>query len=653
MSRPSPDPDTDFLAFARNQIKRMFRPGWDRSYERRVKNACISTSASFTSKLIDGGCRRPWVEEGRESYLSKALGVEPVIYDPKVRVSVVDDGGKPRVVTIAPHQRCILRPLHSMVYDHLSRKEWLLRGDAKPEKFPDFLAKDDEVFCSGDYESATDNLSLPVYQELLRCVLATSTEVPDSVKNLAIESSVSQLWDSTGQKLLGRQQRGQLMGNYLSFPFLCLTNFLVFKYFVRRRVPLRVNGDDIVFRARPDEVERWKKGVQVGGLKLSEGKTMVSRSVFSLNSTFFRATWKKVLAIPFVRSKAVWKRPDSFQGLAGQFGAVAPGFFGSLRREVQVFFLKYHANMIWRSGRSLSRGLGMRVSQMTLMKAGLWDRERFYLRLDSEKPLPPVPGPNEPGESFSWRTATAKSLFGFSVLPKDFARRLRRWSEVMREDRLLYDWSMPQYGELGNPYYRGSAYKKYFALVSQTGVHYSSLRCSKVFRLLHHSFDFMGPRARRAFNAWKSLKSCYESDLGTSPSEKFWVRRESPSWGRLSQDSCGEIDVTDFESEPGVSTKGSSPSASVLLWGCDDGSPPPSEGPPCPERTLQQWGGDLESDDSCTGQAKSVYIPCFDVDLDTDEEIADYERRGELECAMRVAANPALQARIAKLRLSL
>jgi hypothetical protein len=38
-----------------------------------------------------------------------------------------------------------------LMYDHLSRFPWLLRGDAKTRKFREFVHVPGEVFVSGDY----------------------------------------------------------------------------------------------------------------------------------------------------------------------------------------------------------------------------------------------------------------------------------------------------------------------------------------------------------------------------------------------------------------------------------------------------------------------------------------------------------------------
>jgi len=86
----------------------------------------------------------------------------------------VNENGKSRGVTVASKDKMPLAPLHRMIYDHLSRFPWLLRGEAKPSSFKDFCSVKGTVFVSGDYEAATDNLSLEVAEVLLESILSSS-----------------------------------------------------------------------------------------------------------------------------------------------------------------------------------------------------------------------------------------------------------------------------------------------------------------------------------------------------------------------------------------------------------------------------------------------------------------------------------------------
>jgi hypothetical protein len=316
-----------------------------------------------------------------------ALGWELETAPSHVKVCAVRDGPKLRIVSAAKASQSALAPLHNSVYDHLSRFPWLLRGDAQDRHFSSFGRVSGEVFVSGDYEGATDNLSLAVYQEVIRSWGETATHVPSSVIDLAVMNSESIMWG--GKRGVAKQRRGQLMGNYLSFPALCLVNYLTFRWLVPRDdVPVRINGDDIVFRARPEEVSRWKAGVGAAGLVLSVGKTRVHERFFTLNSTLFSSKGRGAKMMPFIRAAAFLKKADSPAALVGQFSSHCPRLSGHRRRAVHSHFLRRNIRLILLSQRSLTRGFGMCVTDAALRISGLYRREKFYRSLDREEPLP-------------------------------------------------------------------------------------------------------------------------------------------------------------------------------------------------------------------------------------------------------------------------
>jgi hypothetical protein len=226
------------------------------------------------------------------------------------------------------------------------------------------------------------------------------------------------------------QRRGQLMGTFLSFPLLCLVNYLTFKFLVPRDVPVRVNGDDIVFRATPEEVEVWSRGVGAAGLVLSTGKTLVDPEFFVLNSTMFKGSPQRVRLVPFVRARALMTRPDTPAALCGQFAALCPGLNGAARRLWQIRFLSmgWNRRMIALSQRSLTRGLGLRVPLTVLRQTGFLHRERYYLGLKAEVPLP---AKRDPGVAFTpaapgFRSSTrTEALLGHKQW-----RRVRQASEA-------------------------------------------------------------------------------------------------------------------------------------------------------------------------------------------------------------------------------
>lgn len=97
------------------------------------------------------------------------------------------------------------------------------------------------------------------------------------------------------------QTNGQLMGNILSFPILCIANYAAYHLSIERlrgeqiRVcsvmsehPVQINGDDILFRSNEEHYPLWRSTVADFGFKLSLGKNFCHESMFQINSQLFR-----------------------------------------------------------------------------------------------------------------------------------------------------------------------------------------------------------------------------------------------------------------------------------------------------------------------------------------------------------------------------
>jgi hypothetical protein len=391
MAVPSEEPDHKFMDYIRRRVPRMFPKGWDRNYCSAVESAVVSTSACSEKSRSKGGARMYWIEkgieEGRKEFCAYLRGEERVDSVPPSRLEAVATGGKVRLLSVpsAKFQLCL--PFHKIFYDKLSRFPWLLRGDAKASRFSNFTRVDGEVFVSGDYESATDNLNHHIQKLILELVLDGCENVPDSIKELAFQTLDSELITS------GRKEkvlRGQMMGMPISFPLLCLVNRLAFEFATRDyEAPCLINGDDIVFRSRPEVAKKWADSVGRSGLKLSVGKTLVDRSIFTLNSTLFGAGEFRVRAIPFIRSKALFGTDEGFLSIAGRYDSFAPSFGKERRFVLRNMFLRHNIGYIESSRRSLNRGLQMNVPEPLLKSSRLFKREADYLSLPKEKVPPP------------------------------------------------------------------------------------------------------------------------------------------------------------------------------------------------------------------------------------------------------------------------
>nr|QLF98313.1 RdRp [Botryosphaeria dothidea ourmia-like virus 1] len=381
MSEPQPTISPPFVRHVQRWMRKLFKENWDKHWSKNVETFTLPTSSCLENPRKEGGPRGMDRAALRAEYRAFIEGTGSRIRG-DMKPMMIWTGGKWRLVTKFSARRSFLTPLHHLIYNHLSKKNWLLRGEATRDEFEDFSRREGEVFVSGDYESATDNLNISLTHLVLDEMRRTSHYVPPHVWREARLALVARFPDGR------RQSRGQLMGSLLSFPLLCLVNFLTFKWSIARRVPLKINGDDIVFRCRPAEAEKWFRSVEQSGLVVSKGKTLVHSNVFSLNSTFFLPQIEGVEVCPVIRSTCLYGAVEEPSQIAGRLKGVFCGG-GRARDQIHAFALKEMSKGVWSSQRSVMRGLGCRTSWKSLYWAGLKEREVFYNELLSEPDLPP------------------------------------------------------------------------------------------------------------------------------------------------------------------------------------------------------------------------------------------------------------------------
>jgi len=397
MSESSPLPDEGLAAFCRKWISKNMQ-GWDRGYLRSTHSAVLPVTSCSERGRSQGGCRGLTKEAriSREEFCSYVTESVVPQHRGSSKVTTVLSAGKWRTITCPPLVDNHLRPLHKTLYNRLSEFDWLLRGDAKAKSFKGFKPADGEVFVSGDYESATDNLNLGLQKIILGSLMDECRHVPQGIRDHAMEAYSGGMMHcgepkcTCGTSL--RQGRGQMMGQLLSFPLLCLVNYLTFLYFVGPNVPVKINGDDIIFRARQEKADAWFSGVGRSGLVVSRGKTFVHKKYFTLNSTPFSSHRGGVRLVPFLRASTLWRGEEgsveALQSLRGRFSSLSDGMSRSRAFPFRVLFLKENRHTIFTSRRSLTRALGLNPSEGELRASNLWSRELFYLDSDTEPELP-------------------------------------------------------------------------------------------------------------------------------------------------------------------------------------------------------------------------------------------------------------------------
>jgi len=384
----------------RHLIPRLFKEGWDKDWISYVSRSGPHVKSCLEAATKDGGVREALKKHGitQERYvetLCTGSGLDWIATERKC--IVVPDGPKNRTVTIASCAQFYLKPLHDILYDTLCKSGFVLRGDATAESLRTFVrgetkSEREEVFVSGDYEAATDNFNAAHSQLLLLMIKKQSSHIPPELFDIAVDFLTSTVYLPHGVGAVD-QLGGQLMGNLLSFPLLCLTNYLGVAHTLgidraralTKRGLLKINGDDIIFRCSVVEFDIWSAGVIALGLTLSRGKTIVHKRVFSLNSTFFRASAKSVVLVPVIRPASVLTFTESmgWDSMAGRIKSLTHGWSGVLRsrllaagiRKLRNFFTGKERVGYWGS---LTANLGVKVDAGALEKCGRDVLKREY-----------------------------------------------------------------------------------------------------------------------------------------------------------------------------------------------------------------------------------------------------------------------------------
>jgi hypothetical protein len=170
---------------------------------------------------------------------------------------------------------------------------------------------------SGDYKSATDSISIHHTKAALETLLGMLPEdkVSEACKRLYRAELYEQevhypVWTSIPPV---KQVNGQLMGSVLSFPILCIINFVAYwesleeQYgtsFKHWEVPCLIHGDDILFKTTRGHYDLWSSVITRYGLKKSVGKNYFHPRVFTIDSELWiegstsgQASFKKFVPI--------------------------------------------------------------------------------------------------------------------------------------------------------------------------------------------------------------------------------------------------------------------------------------------------------------------------------------------------------------------
>jgi len=400
MVRPPRNLPFGYLKFVEREVSRLFPCGWDDTY----REHCYTTSPPLSSTLENGrqsgGCLNTSISQA--DYLSAVLGTSvPPELSSRTRPMVVQSAGKPRPLTKFSEDSLLLKPLHKAIYDRISRQKWVCRGDVKPETLDKagFRVGLGEL-VSGDYKSATDNLPLEAAETILRVILRKSSRIPEGICDYA-QRILRPFFVRDGEAV--QVTSGQQMGSLLSFPLLCVQNYLAFKWASRGRsedTPLLINGDDILFQTRdPAFVQSWMQVVGEVGLEVEQTKTSVAMDYGSLNSTLLRWKGDRLRVVPTLRFGMLRSMPLP-NSLSQSFSSFAcAGLPAQVRFNAGLEYLKWHSPLIRRTGLAPNElGFRGRFAWRCFLKTGLLRPQKVRVRDDPlasfSKTLPRAPCPH-------------------------------------------------------------------------------------------------------------------------------------------------------------------------------------------------------------------------------------------------------------------
>jgi hypothetical protein len=357
-SSPPPSLPSGYISFVRRVVRQMFPHGWDASsYERFVRTVDPPISACDEVPRSYGGVHGLASERDssfrQSDFLSTCLEGARRPLSTRSYLTVVQSAGKPRPLSKFSADALHLKPLHKSIYEHISRFSWLCRGDFTSEKLRDagFSFCEGETLTSGDYKSATDNLSIEVAEAIMDELLQATVSVPGSMKAYAMSILRPSLYNLEFGIDEFSPSRGQMMGSMLSFPLLCIQNRIAFLYSGHSvgidcsEFPCLINGDDILFRSGPHFSALWMDVVRRLSLEVERSKTSVSPQYGSLNSTLCVRYGKRYRVVPTIRM-GMLRESESLDSLARGFDDFIKGLKGTYRFKAAMAWFSWNIGKI-------------------------------------------------------------------------------------------------------------------------------------------------------------------------------------------------------------------------------------------------------------------------------------------------------------------
>jgi hypothetical protein len=239
----------------------------------------------------------------------KEANVELVPLAEALKIRVISKGPPLQQIVM----KCYQRIMHSRLREN---KTFCLIGQPESRDIVQEVLgkdiKDDEVFLSGDFAAATDNLyswaSNAAADELGVCLEMSPIELGIFKRSLTGHNITLQDDFKQEEIFMKKQKRGQLMGSITSFVILCIINAAMGRWAIElaekrtRKLDqcrMLINGDDIAIKSKQTIYNYWKTISSFVGLEESVGKTYQSREFVNINSRNFY--YEKVLTKDFLK----------------------------------------------------------------------------------------------------------------------------------------------------------------------------------------------------------------------------------------------------------------------------------------------------------------------------------------------------------------
>lgn len=286
-----------YLEFVKEKVLELFPKGMrDRDLKVHSERVTPPYSSTTSNSRKEGGSYSSW-RGCREEYLN--MEKPNVVHEPSFMLAATP--GKPRPLVKNHHSYLRLRPVHTFLYDTITKQNWLLRGPPTLKKFLVAGFEKKKMYLSADFSAATDNISI----EVAECIIDTIA-FRSSSKVIPLLSEVRKSLRPNISMPSGSfvPSTGQLMGNLCSFPLLCLQNYLAASWvdhLVGESTPKLINGDDLTAQVSDCWREKYYAIAPTLGFCLNEKKTTYSECP-NINSTYFTSNFKE---IPFVRAKGL------------------------------------------------------------------------------------------------------------------------------------------------------------------------------------------------------------------------------------------------------------------------------------------------------------------------------------------------------------